>query len=54
MQIINAKIKSGKTKTIEEPSRHSAPRASKVVDITELLKRSVEEAQQPAHRRKAS
>jgi DNA end-binding protein Ku len=54
MQLIKSKIKSGKTQTIEEHERPSAPRASKIVDITELLKRSVAEAQQPAHRRKAS
>ena len=57
MKIIDAKIKSGKTKTIEERSRTTAPRTSKVVDITHLLKQSVERAQQnkqPAARRKAS
>ena len=57
MKIIDAKIKSGKTKTIEERSRAPAPRTSKVVDITHLLKQSVERAQQnkqPAARRKAS
>ncbi len=54
MKIIEAKIKSGKTKTIEEPAPPAARRTSKVVDITELLKRSVEQVQQPAHRRKAS
>jgi non-homologous end joining protein Ku len=53
MKIIDAKIKSGKTKTIDEPARPAAPRSSKVVDITEMLKRSVKQAQQPAHRRKA-
>ena len=54
MKIIDAKIKSGKSKTIEEHDRPAAPRTSKVVDITELLKHSVKQAQQPAHRRKAS
>jgi non-homologous end joining protein Ku len=54
MKIIEAKIKSGKTKTIEEPAHPTARRTSKVVDITELLKRSVQQVQQPAHRRKAS
>jgi DNA end-binding protein Ku len=57
MKIIDAKIKSGKTKTIEERSRTTAPRTSKIVDITHLLKQSVERAQQnkqPAARRKAS
>ncbi len=53
MKLINAKIKNGKTKTIEEQPRPAAPKTSKVVDITELLKRSVERAQQPARRRKA-
>lgn len=53
MKIIDAKIKSGKTKTIEKQGRPAAPRTSKVVDITELVKRSVEQAQQPARRRKA-
>lgn len=54
MKLIDAKIKSGKTKTIEEHGHAAVPRASKVVDITALLKRSVEQAQQPARRRKAS
>jgi DNA end-binding protein Ku len=57
MKIIDAKIKSGKTKTIEERSRTTTPRTSKVVDITHLLKQSVERVQQnkqPAARRKAS
>jgi len=53
MKIIEEKIKSGKTKTIEEGKRPQAPRASKVVDITELLRRSVEEAQRQPSRRKA-
>jgi DNA end-binding protein Ku len=53
MKIIDAKIKSGKTKTIDEPAHPAAPRSSKVVDITEMLKRSVKQAQQPVHRRKA-
>ena len=39
---------------VDATERPAAPRASKVVDITELLKRSVKQAQQPAHRRKAS
>lgn len=53
MKIIDAKIKSGKSKTIEEHDRPVAPKTSKVVDITKLLKRSLEQAQQPARRRKA-
>ena len=54
MKIIQAKIKSGKTKTIEERGPDPAPRASKVVDITKLLKQSLEKTQQqPARRRKA-
>ncbi len=54
MKIIEAKIKSGKSKTIEqEHERPAAPKSSKVVDITKLLKRSLEQAQQPARRRKA-
>ena len=38
MKIINAKIKSGKTKTIEGTRSPAAPKSSKVVDITKLLK----------------
>jgi DNA end-binding protein Ku len=58
LKMIEQKINSGKTKTIEEPARQSrSPQKSKVVDITELLKRSVEKARNkdeaPA-RRKAS
>jgi DNA end-binding protein Ku len=45
LKMIEQKIKSGKTKTIEEPSRQPhAPQRTKIVDITELLKRSVEKA----------
>ena len=45
LAMIEQKIKSGKTKTVEEPGREArAPRRGKVVDITELLKRSVEKA----------
>jgi DNA end-binding protein Ku len=51
MKIIDAKIKSGKTQTIDERGRAPAVRASKVVDITKLLKRSVDEAQREGRRR---
>jgi DNA end-binding protein Ku len=56
LKMIEEKIKSGKTKMIEEPARQSrSPQKSKVVDITELLKRSVEKArnkhEQPARRK---
>ncbi len=51
MKIIDAKIKSGKTKTLDERGRAPAVRASKVVDITKLLKRSVDEAQKEGRRR---
>ena len=45
LEMIEQKIKTGKSKTIEEPGRPSAAaRKGKVVDITELLKRSVENA----------
>ena len=45
LEMIEQKIKTGKSKTIEEPGRASAAaRKGKVVDITELLKRSVENA----------
>jgi DNA end-binding protein Ku len=58
LKMIEQKIKSGKTKTIEEPARQSrSPQKSKVVDITELLKRSVEKARdkdEQTTRRKAS
>jgi DNA end-binding protein Ku len=58
LNLIEQKIKAGKTKTIEETARPARRiRSSKVVDITELLKRSVEKArskeEQPT-RRKAS
>ena len=51
MKIIDAKIKSGKTKTLDERSRAPAVRASKVVDIRKLLKRSVDEAHREGRRR---
>lgn len=58
LKMIEQKIKSGKSKTIEEPARQSrSPQKSKVVDITDLLKRSVEKArnkEEQAPRRKAS
>jgi len=54
MKIVEAKIKSGKSKNIEERGRAPALRASKVVDITKLLKRSVDEAQKESGRRRAS
>jgi DNA end-binding protein Ku len=58
LKMIEEKIKSGKTKTIEEPARQSRSRQSaKVVDITQLLKRSVENARNKddkTTRRKAS
>ncbi len=56
LKMIEQKIKSGKAKTIEEPARRSrSPQKSKVVDITELLKRSVAKArhQDEPGRRKA-
>ncbi|HEX2227146.1 MAG TPA: Ku protein [Candidatus Binatia bacterium] len=57
LKMIEEKIKSGKTKSIEEPARRSRSKQSgKVVDITELLKRSVENARKSEQtaRRKAS
>ena len=58
LKMIEQKVKSGKTKTIEEPARQArSPQRGKVVDITELLKRSVENAQnkgEQTSRRKAS
>jgi DNA end-binding protein Ku len=56
LRMIEQKIKAGKSKTIEEPSRQIRAPKAKVVDITELLKRSVEKArhkEEPATRRKA-
>jgi DNA end-binding protein Ku len=55
LKMIEQKIKSGKTKTIEEPSRQTRATRGKVVDITELLKRSVEHARKSEQnaRRKA-
>jgi DNA end-binding protein Ku len=45
LKMIEQKIKSGKTKSIEEPARQArSQRRGKVIDITELLKRSVENA----------
>lgn len=57
LKMIEQKIKSGKTKTIEEPARQDrAQKRGKVVDITELLKRSVENARKSEQtaKRKAS
>lgn len=53
LKMVEEKVKSGKTKTIEERGRAPALRTSKVVDITELLKRSVAQAQKEPRRRKA-
>jgi DNA end-binding protein Ku len=57
LKMIEQKIKSGKTKTIEEPARQlRSTQKARVVDITELLKRSVEKARskdEQATRRKA-
>jgi DNA end-binding protein Ku len=45
LKMIEQKIKAGKTKTIDEPDRATrSPRRAKIVDITELLKRSVANA----------
>jgi DNA end-binding protein Ku len=54
LKMIEQKIKSGKTKTIEELPAPRSPQRAKVVDITELLKRSVERArgrEEPAKRK---
>jgi DNA end-binding protein Ku len=58
LKMIQQKIKAGKTKNIiDEPAREArSPKRAKVVDITELLKRSVEKARdkvEPMRRRKA-
>ena len=58
LKMIEHKIKSGETRTLEREKRRSrTQQKAKVLDITELLKRSVEQArnkdEQPA-RRKAS
>jgi DNA end-binding protein Ku len=57
LKMIEQRIKSDKTKSIEEPARRGRSKQSgKVVDITELLKRSVENARKSEQtaRRKAS
>jgi DNA end-binding protein Ku len=59
LKMIEQKIKAGKTKNIiDEPARETrSPKRAKVVDITELLKRSVEKTRnknEPIGRRKAS
>ncbi|MBI4524003.1 MAG: Ku protein [Deltaproteobacteria bacterium] len=56
LQLIEKKVKAGKTKVIEERKREEPRRAGKVINIMDLLKRSVEQAQQkeePQRRRKA-
>jgi DNA end-binding protein Ku len=55
LQLIDRKIKAGKTKSVEEPEPRPR-RQEKVLDIMHLLKRSVEEARkkdEPQRRRKA-
>jgi DNA end-binding protein Ku len=56
LKMIEQKIKSGKTKTVEKLPEARAPQRGKVVDITELLRRSVERArgkEEPTVKRKA-
>jgi DNA end-binding protein Ku len=56
LKMIEQKIRSGKTKTITELPEARAPQRGKVVDITELLRRSVERArgkEEAAVKRKA-
>jgi DNA end-binding protein Ku len=56
LKLIDKKISSGKPRSVEPESKPRRPSQGKVVDIMNLLRRSVEEAQKkeaPAKRRKA-
>jgi len=55
LKLVEEKVKSGKTKVIEEEKPEAARRPGKVIDIMELLKRSVEQGrrrEQAAPRRR--
>jgi DNA end-binding protein Ku len=57
LELIDKKVKAGKTKVVEAEPKRPAGREGKVIDIMSLLKRSVQEArkkEEPARRRKAS
>lgn len=58
LALIDQKIKSGRTKTVEPAEAESKPkRSGKVIDIMHLLQQSVDQARkqdQPSRRRKAS
>jgi DNA end-binding protein Ku len=56
LELIDKKVKTGKTKVVEPQEKRPARREGKVVDIMHLLKRSVEEArkkEEPVRRREA-
>jgi DNA end-binding protein Ku len=56
LELIDKKVKTGRTKVVEAEERRPARREAKVVDIMHLLKRSVEQAgkkEEPSRRRKA-